>query len=1035
MKRKYYGSRDLIDRLCNAAESRKKTITFLVGSPLSKPDNEGGHGVPGTSEIVKIIGEEFSDPLVAQEFETYISKADTNQYQRAFEFLHGRRGQDTANKIVRKAVWQAIDINNWPKNLPNTTPEEADQAICQRLEEENLAWRIPSAVNIFGKLLVEYFDAFGETILTTNFDPLIEVSIARNGGNYFRTVVHQDGDLGQTVAEGSHIIHLHGYWHGSDTLHTTMQLTQHRPNLVNSLAKVISESILVVVGYGGWDDVVTNTLADILSKSDQNPEIMWAFYNDDVNKIESENENLLSALELGINRGRVSLYRNVGCLELFAEIYEKLQNIYPSGFRSSARFAPLTTVGETVANDTGRRELQIQINIPIQPQISAESDRPLFVDHWVGRELELGILAAVGTPVVFVTGIGGQGKSALAGRFLQEHAEATDGEFSVWDWRDCREESDRLSTQILRIVERLSKGAIDVGQIEVSDIRAVVGMLFQVLGDKRALLVFDNVDQYVDLETLQPIRGLDHLISEAQARRHNSLLLFTCRPDVQVDESRATRIPLSGLNLEETIALMSGCGISDTEHDLGSELQEITKGHPLWIRLIAMQAVRVSRSLREAIDIVRRGDATLPDTTRTIWRSLNEQQRTVLRTMAELDRPETENKLLDLIPGVNANRVNRALRTLRSFHLIESRRKNRGELLLGLHPIIREFVRTNFPKKDREVYVGWILNYLDKTIARFRDLLPNDPSYEILEHWIRKAEFQISFGRFEDATNTIFEVSDPLANRGYSEELVRLGRLLFDSIDWPEACVSYRKFDQLFQICLKEMIEFGYDEVDRYLDRYKMAISGKSSQYILLCDLECYSHWYRGSYDFAIKWGEEGEKLRDKTSVDTTYSTKHNLALARRDGGYVSEALDSFLEGEDLLDVIAVGERIEGKSAHFYGNIGRCLFLIDDFDRSLQCYVKSAQILEERRNESHRLNKGYARFWIGEVFLVNGKMELAASAFRAAELIWHTTSPFREKQAREKLEFVISKQLDLSGYRDMDDWKAESKFRNWLEEE
>ena len=90
--------------------------------------------------------------------------------------------------------------------------------------------------------------------------------------------------------------------------------------------------------------------------------------------------------------------------------------------------------------------------------------------------------------------------------------------------------------------------------------------------------------------------------------------------------------------------------------------------------------------------------------------------------------------------------------------------------MLGLHPIIREFVRTSFPREDREKYVGTILDFLDRMIGRFKPMLSQEPSYEILEHWTRKAELKITFGRFEEATSIIAEIALPLVNRGYSEK-------------------------------------------------------------------------------------------------------------------------------------------------------------------------------------------------------------------------------------------------------------------------
>ena len=256
------------------------------------------------------------------------------------------------------------------------------------------------------------------------------------------------------------------------------------------------------------------------------------------------------------------------------------------------------------------------------------------------------------------------------------------------------------------------------------------------------------------------------------------------------------------------------------------------------------------------MDLIKKGGSTLPKTTKTIWDSLNNQQRSVLRTMAELDRPEPKSQLFKILPGINFNRVNRALNTLCSFHLVETRTQTGSEPLLGLHPIIREFVRSNFPKQEREQYVGTIFGFLDQMISRFRHLLPQDPSYAILEHWIQKAELQIRFGRFEEATSTITEIIFPLVNRGYSEEMIRLTMRLLGEVNWAEACSSYKDFDSVFQRCLTLMVEVGHDASDAFLTQYENAIPGKSSQFILLCKLRCYADWYTGKYDSAIRWGK-----------------------------------------------------------------------------------------------------------------------------------------------------------------------------------
>ena len=1030
MSQRYFDSAALVDRLCNASD-KDRNITFLVGSAISVPDYVGGHGVPGVPGMIDLIREEFRGTKAGEEIDQKIKGNLADQYRIAFEFLLGRRGQGAVNRVVRTAVWQSVSTRNWPSDLPDVVPGDAGDDICSFLETVVDTWVLPRAVDTLGNLLASYPETFGGAVLTTNFDPLIEVSVLKHGGRHYRTVLHDDGKLGQTTAKGTHIVHLHGYWYGYDTLHTPYQLMQARPQLSRSLSRVVEASTLVVLGYGGWDDVITGTLMDLLADSESNPEIVWAFHRDDAATIEVANERLLDGLSPGIGRGRVTLYKGIDCHAVLSEVVEQMKPSQPSNSDSGNISRIANAVSEKPGTGVGQG-LRIEINIAMPQETSSDTDRPLFVDDWVGREHELRLLASSNAPVALITGIGGQGKSGLAGRFLQQNASIAGERFEIWDWRDCREESDRLNTLILRIIERISDGAFDGTRIESNSTKALIGVLFNVLKDKRALLVFDNVDQYVDLETFEPVKGLEVLISEAQARNHESLFLFTCRPDMAVDESRAVKLSLPGLSVDETADLLAACGVRKEDRLLAGELHETTEGHPLWIRLVAMQATRFGGGLREALDLVRRGGATLPQTTRTIWNQLSDQQRRVLRTMAELDRPETESRLLDFLPGVNINRVNRALKTLRSFHLVETRTKPEGEPLLGLHPIIREFVRSSFPKSDRERYVGSILGFLEREIDRFKNLLSQEPAYEILEHWARKADFLIRFGHLEAATSTIAEIVVPLVQRGYSEELIRLAMLLFNGINWAEACSAYRTFDVVFQQCLRQMVQVRHEATEELLKRYGDAIPGRSTQYVLLCDLWCYADWHSGKYESAIRWGEEGKRLKARTSVDTGYSTAHNLALSLRDAGRVDEALEIFLGGESLEAVVTPRERIEGKGADFYGNIGRCLFLDGRVDYAETCYLKSAQLLEDNRSPSNRIHRGYIRNWIAELLAQKLEFEHAAAIYRSAVCMWEESTPPRARQAEEKLRELVVEHQELGIYLDRAAQEVEVAFERWL---
>jgi hypothetical protein len=77
----------------------------------------------------------------------------------------------------------------------------------------------------------------GDRVLTTNFDPLIEVAIRAAGGSCYSTRLDDDQPLNQTMGDGVHVVHLHGYWHGSDTLHRQSQLGRDRLQLRDSLRR------------------------------------------------------------------------------------------------------------------------------------------------------------------------------------------------------------------------------------------------------------------------------------------------------------------------------------------------------------------------------------------------------------------------------------------------------------------------------------------------------------------------------------------------------------------------------------------------------------------------------------------------------------------------------------------------------------------------------------------------------------------------------------------------------------------------------
>jgi len=101
----------------------------------------------------------------------------------------------------------------------------------------------------------------------------------------------------------------------------------------------------------------------------------------------------------------------------------------------------------TVVSAAETKPTSLPIPIPVKDTFDNECDTPPPTTTWVGRGEELLLMERSETKVIAITGIGGQGKSTLAAKFLVNTKTPT----LIQDWRDCKEESNTLHTQLVRI--------------------------------------------------------------------------------------------------------------------------------------------------------------------------------------------------------------------------------------------------------------------------------------------------------------------------------------------------------------------------------------------------------------------------------------------------------------------------------------------------------------------------------------------------------------------------------------------------------
>jgi hypothetical protein len=175
-------------------------------------------------------------------------------------------------------------------------------------------------VKALGLLLTRH-RRFARAVLTTNFDPLVELAIRSAGGQAQAIELLGDGSLPTADPVVTSVIHLHGLWR-SDTLHTPGALTVERSVLVRSLARLYEGATLVVLAYGGWDDVLMQALADLTLDASSKPDVLWCFYEREGEAIARHYPKVLATLER--LRERSVCYAGIDCDIVLPRLRERL---------------------------------------------------------------------------------------------------------------------------------------------------------------------------------------------------------------------------------------------------------------------------------------------------------------------------------------------------------------------------------------------------------------------------------------------------------------------------------------------------------------------------------------------------------------------------------------------------------------------------------------------------------------------------------------------------------------------------------------
>ncbi|HEX5741681.1 MAG TPA: SIR2 family protein [Pilimelia sp.] len=277
------GSAELVDHLARAVR-RGEHLTVLVGSGLTVPV------VPGVPDMLALAddyaaGRDDLGELVASLAQARAAEQEPaavyRAYHRAFaNWVSGNEFDIVAQEAVLHAYQPAVRAQS-----PLATHgvwQRLDSRVGERIEADLDSWQVPDGVAALGRLLARRPAQFGNRLLTTNFDPLVEVAVRRAGGRASPLTLTEEGTAPTPLlaADAVRIFHLHGFWRPArpaerrGMLHDPRRLRRTGAGQSAALARLLRGDTICVVGYGGWDEAFLRALRQVGHRAT----VVWALH-------------------------------------------------------------------------------------------------------------------------------------------------------------------------------------------------------------------------------------------------------------------------------------------------------------------------------------------------------------------------------------------------------------------------------------------------------------------------------------------------------------------------------------------------------------------------------------------------------------------------------------------------------------------------------------------------------------------------------------------------------------------------------------
>jgi hypothetical protein len=405
---------DLLARLKASVAERDRPLAVLVGAGVSVGS------IPGVGQTVNVIRASLdADEAILLDQRLAGLSQDTARYQESFDFLTKRKTPRHRDRVV-----QACTLRAFKKPLPDRDQLTVEKFALYEADVDN--WRLPVGLEALGRIWSGLPEDLRGPVVTTNFDPLCEIAIRKSGSQPITKAIDEDGafwaDLRNNAAP--QVVHIHGYWRDSATLHLAAELSLERPQLEGSLRALLRSHTVVVIGYGGWQDAVGKTVTRLVQEqSSRDFDILWCLF-DDSEKAELQFPANPTLTALSRAPGSVAFYSSIDSNLFFPALERAISQSLEFSEEKRSYAARGSLIGWATVDPEERRVLKsdeqsalalsfFDGRLPSWPDARNRLIPRRDIANTVYRELSSSIRRP-GSSFTLITGAAGEGKTLAA---------------------------------------------------------------------------------------------------------------------------------------------------------------------------------------------------------------------------------------------------------------------------------------------------------------------------------------------------------------------------------------------------------------------------------------------------------------------------------------------------------------------------------------------------------------------------------------------------------------------------------------------